>query len=84
MPNDDGTRTEVETIMVMEAASVARQVACWTALVLMRVDGDGERALELSDELIAIDVGDDYDIDVRTIAAQAIREAIALREGGDL
>lgn len=72
---------QVRNVMLLEAASAAREIATMTALLLIRSDGDPERAIEIAEEIMADAPFDEAneDLDALSISAQAIREAVALR-----
>lgn len=68
---------------ILDRAAAAREVAVLTALVLFRVAGDPVAADEMlaSFEGIAPPESDD-ELDAVTIARQAIRDAVVMRDGG--
>lgn len=73
--------TALSASELLNAASVGREVAKLAALCLIQTKGDPEAALQLLDYFAALPeckpVGDE--LDAATIAAQAIREAVAER-----
>lgn len=69
-----------QTEMLLESGRIARECACVLALVMITTRGDPEqtiRALEKMSELVP--VTDENELDVASIAAQAVREARELR-----
>lgn len=69
---------------LLDAAAAGREVGTMTALVMMRCDGDPDAALDLVAELRRLPVAEPQgdELDALTITGQAIRDAIAMRDGG--
>lgn len=64
---------------MLDAAAAAREVAVWTALVLLQASSTGQDPVEFADSFIGSAEPADNELDCSTIAAQAIREAQAMR-----
>jgi hypothetical protein len=83
MLGSEDEHAAVRDVMLMEAASAAREIATMTALLLIRSGGDPVRAIEMASEIEAADPFDGHneDLNALSISAQAIREAMAYRGG---
>lgn len=69
---------------ILDRARTGKEVALVAALLLMQAAGDPKNALTLAGELEDVAIPETVDeLDAVAIAAQAIREAWAMRGGPD-
>lgn len=69
-----------EPAATLDRAKTAKEVATLCALVLLRAEGDGYRALELCDEIDGMaPSGSLEELDAVPLVRQAIREAMEMR-----
>jgi len=67
---------------MLDAANACREVAMLTALAVAQADGDLADALGVLAELPDCPPEHDNELDARSIAEQAIRDAMVLRSDG--
>ncbi len=71
----------MSTPVLLDASAAAREVATFAALALLASDGDPDAALAICALGHKVAPGHEGELDCATIAAQAIRDAVALRAG---